>query len=257
MKLAVVGKTYRSLRIEHKGNTIVKKLEDYTSSAAKAIASKRSGLDVEIYTNIDDGLRVLFEREKIQSHAMDSFMPMELVFDNNPYREEYSLPSICNSDSDIFITDGIALGKVSFLDYTDIFPEEIDIRESDYAFLSLENAKKLAGVETEANNEDEILSLLSKLTERLWGKRIILTLDSGAYYQHKMELFYAPRFKTFEVDGRAKKDAFISYFASSLIHGLDEENALFIAEKAEGLSSSRFNASLSMPYENDIFPSIK
>lgn len=256
MRLFVLGKTSLSMKFWTKGNEITRKSEDYSGAFSKALALKRSSLDPTLVTNVDEELVKRTTDENITlAEGTAHVMPIALEIDGERYEEKFDLeipvPDIASDD---VVLAGKSTGcGIEFMDYTERDAKNMEIERDATIFLSEKSASELASFEKKIEKEEDVLDLFSSLVTLSSKARFVVKFNHGAYYVHKMELAYSGEFKTFRIDERGAMDAFIAYYTASILNGLDEEGALKVAMKAEGLSASRYGDALSMPYESDIF----
>ena len=256
MKLFVLGKTSLSTKFWTKGNEITRKSEDYSGAFSKALALKRSSLDPTLVTNLDEELRRRSTEENITLvEGTAHVMPIALEIDGERYEEkedlEIPVPDIASDD--VVLSEKSTGCGIEFLDYTERDAKDMENERDATIFLSEKSASDLASFEKKIEKEEDVLDLFSSLVTLSSKARFVVKFNHGAYYVHKMELAYSGEFKTFRIDERGAMDAFIAYYTASILNGLDEEGALKVAMKAEGLSASRCGDALSMPYESDIF----
>lgn len=256
MKLFVLGKTSLSTKFWTKGNEITRKSEDYSGAFSKALALKRSSLDPTLVTNLDEELRRRSTEENITLvEGTAHVMPIALEIDGERYEEkedlEIPVPDIASDD--VVLSEKSTGCGIEFLDYTERDAKDMENERDATIFLSEKSASDLASFEKKIEKEEDVLDLFSSLVTLSSKARFVVKFNHGAYYVHKMELAYSGEFKTFRIDERGAMDAFIAYYTASILNGLDEEGALKVAMKAEGLSASRYGDALSMPYESDIF----
>lgn len=256
MRLFVLGKTSLSMKFWTKGNEITRKSEDYSGAFSKALALKRSSLDPTLVTNVDEELVKRSTDENITlAEGTAHVMPIALEIDGERYEEKFDLeipvPDIASDD--VVLTGKSTGCRIEFLDYTERDAKDMEIERDATIFLSEKSASELASFEKKIEKEEDVLDLFSSLVTLSSKARFVVKFNHGAYYVHKMELAYSGEYKTFRIDERGAMDAFIAYYTASILNGLDEEGALKVAMKAEGLSASRYGNALSMPYESDIF----
>lgn len=256
MRLFVLGKTSLSMKFWTKGNEITRKSEDYSGAFSKALALKRSSLDPTLVTNVDEELVKRTTDENITlAEGTAHVMPIALEIDGERYEEKFDLeipvPDIASDD--VVLSEKSTGCGIEFLDYTERDAKDMENERDATIFLSEKSASELASFEKKIEKEEDVLDLFSSLVSLSPKARFVVKFNHGAYYVHKMELAYSGEFKTFRIDERGAMDAFIAYYTASILNGLDEEGALKVAMKAEGLSASRYGDALSMPYESDIF----
>lgn len=84
-------------------------------------------------------------------------------------------------------------------------------------------------------------------------KNVLVTLGSkGSILANKKGCIRVDAFKVNAIDTVAAGDTFIGYFASALMNGKTEKEAMIIASKASSITVSRKGSVVSIPFGNEI-----